>query len=374
MIHQGSVKDIYLIEKEDSDKSDELLFLFSDRYSVFDWGEMPDQLKNKGVALANMGELFFNLLGTPFTWQKWQAGIGLNHEEEVLLKQLRHHGVSHHCLGLDKDHQNGLRVKRVDIHTPDFKNGRYNYERYRRAPVNALVPLEVIFRFGVPSGSSLLSRVGDIDYRRVLGLVEAPKAGDRFSRPIIEYSTKLESSDRYLKYDEAQGIAGLSDMEFSKLHSLTSLIALRLRDLFTQAKIELWDGKFEFAFGSAQEMGRREFVLVDSIGPDELRLVKNKQKLSKEFLRGFYRESNWLNKMKMAKEMASHRKTQDWKSIMEHDLKVSPEGLSEDYLRVANAMYPSLANHLCQCFGQDLAFKEAMDLEELEKLMKKCEL
>ena len=37
-------------------------FHFSDRYSVFDWGEMPDQIEGKGAALCLMGAYCFEQL------------------------------------------------------------------------------------------------------------------------------------------------------------------------------------------------------------------------------------------------------------------------------------------------------------------------
>ena len=37
-------------------------FLFSDRYSVFDWGEMPDHIEGKGAALCLMGAYCFEQL------------------------------------------------------------------------------------------------------------------------------------------------------------------------------------------------------------------------------------------------------------------------------------------------------------------------
>ena len=37
-------------------------FHFSDRYSVFDWGEMPDQIEGKGAALCLMGAYCFERL------------------------------------------------------------------------------------------------------------------------------------------------------------------------------------------------------------------------------------------------------------------------------------------------------------------------
>ena len=37
-------------------------FHFSDRYSVFDWGEMPDHIEGKGAALCLMGAYCFEHL------------------------------------------------------------------------------------------------------------------------------------------------------------------------------------------------------------------------------------------------------------------------------------------------------------------------
>ena len=52
VLYRGSVKNV---RGEVSAK--ELLFEFSDRFSVFDWGEMPDALDEKGKTLAVMGKL-----------------------------------------------------------------------------------------------------------------------------------------------------------------------------------------------------------------------------------------------------------------------------------------------------------------------------
>ena len=64
----GSVKDLEVIEKAEETKSGIGRFQFSDRYSVFDWGEMPDLITNKGKALCIMGAYFFeklNEMGMP---------------------------------------------------------------------------------------------------------------------------------------------------------------------------------------------------------------------------------------------------------------------------------------------------------------------
>lgn len=51
----GSVKDLTILKKPRGKKEGIGRFVFSDRYSVFDWGGMPDLIENKGAALCLMG-------------------------------------------------------------------------------------------------------------------------------------------------------------------------------------------------------------------------------------------------------------------------------------------------------------------------------
>ena len=58
----GSVKDLSIIEKPDINHPGTGRFNFSDRFSVFDWAEMPHQIKNKGKAIWIIGAYFFEKL------------------------------------------------------------------------------------------------------------------------------------------------------------------------------------------------------------------------------------------------------------------------------------------------------------------------
>jgi phosphoribosylaminoimidazole-succinocarboxamide synthase len=58
----GSVKDLEVIKKPTQESMGTGRFQFSDRYSVFDWGEMPDHIENKGSALCIMGAYCFEQL------------------------------------------------------------------------------------------------------------------------------------------------------------------------------------------------------------------------------------------------------------------------------------------------------------------------
>ncbi|NDG85123.1 MAG: hypothetical protein EBX52_08835 [Proteobacteria bacterium] len=182
LIHAGSVKDIY---KEGA--PGELLFRFSDRYSVFDWGQMPDAIPGKGAALARMGRIFF--------------------EEAAAL------GVATHYLGPGPD-ENSFRVKEISV-----PRGRMDV--YRESPEWTLIPLEVIFRFGVPKGSSLLARSKDYF------------EGQEFKEPLLDFTTKLERLDRPLTHDEARALSGMNDREWSALAQTVLRVSRK-------ARIRIW--------------------------------------------------------------------------------------------------------------------------------------
>src|SRR5271168_262441 len=63
--YTGSVKNVW----KSASKPQRLWFEFTDDYSVFDWGKMPDQIANKGKALALIGTHFFNLFSYPEYWR-----------------------------------------------------------------------------------------------------------------------------------------------------------------------------------------------------------------------------------------------------------------------------------------------------------------
>ncbi len=343
ILHQGSVKDILGVEGRAP-----YLFRYSDRYSVFDWGAMPDALEGKGEALAFMADFFFRHF--PMGIKHHSRGLCNERGESLPKGQVGHY----------------LKVSPVRVLRPPFENGQYDYRAYGDRPTGALVPLEVIFRFGVPAGSSLLKRVSDPAYCHSLGLTSPPRQGERFARPILEYSTKLESSDRYLNLEEARRLAGLSEGEWRRLRECSEALAVHLKALFQGCDIELWDGKFEWAFApSLGKDGERDFEAVDSIGPDELRLNYRGIPLSKENLRQFYQGSAWHLALQEAKQIAHQRGVSDWKSLCLEELKSAPSPLSGEVKRAAEMMYLALANALATNAGEGAPFPNAWPLQRV---------
>ena len=355
------------------------VFEFSDRYSVFDWGGMPDELDGKGKSLAYMAWMFFDIRGDSARWRNWELAPNLKEmfEGNEVLNDLRENGAIHHCISLVDDNgqevkelTNNLAVKAVNVYHPESSsvdgNLNWDYSKYQEKLTSSLVPLEVIFRFGVPAGSSLLSRVKDNDYVQSLGLTSAPKEGDRFDFPVVEFSTKLETTDRYITQKYAQEIAGLNDVETKRLKDLVSIMAVRLKDIFAEIGVELWDGKFELGFASDLDAdGNRKFMFVDSIGPDELRLTYKGQQLSKENLRHCYRDSDWYQGVEKAKVLADERGEKDWKKICIEELKLTPPHLDKEVVEKFGQMYKGLANTIAEKFYGKGPFEGAWSMEEI---------
>ena len=368
IMYKGSVKNILSDEKKSL-----LLFEYTDQYSIFDWGKMPDLIPGKGKALASIADIIFKFFESKKNWNEWERA-GRYHEDQVF-KALGKSGLPHHSLGTKSTNEAQSRllsVKKVEVIRPNLveKNGsiQYDYGIYSNTsslPSSFLVPLEVIFRFGVPKGSSLLKRVNDKNYLNEIGLDTPPKEGSIFEKPVIEFSTKLESYDRYMSYSEAKGVSGMTEEEFDKLKTLSSILALRLKDLFSSIGVELWDGKFEFALTS-----HRSLMLVDSIGPDELRLLKEGIQLSKEFFRQYYTDTPWCKAVQKSKSLAKERGVLDWKAICEKELELVPSPLSESALEMGTHIYTSLANALSMKLEDRKIFEDSPDLDELIQKIK----
>lgn len=315
LFYQGSVKNLW-------ESKEDILFEYSDRYSLFDWGEMPDHLEKKGEALAMMGALFF---------------------AEVEKHQIPHHFISlSDKLGekLDWTPTPYLKVKKVSVTRPPKTETGYDYAFYQTLPQEGLVPLEVMFRFGAGAGSSLTKRTKQDPTLLKQWNLKTLEENKLWDLPLIDFSTKLEKGDRYLTHAEAQELAGLNSNEFATLMDYTTKVAVVLRNIFTQMGLELWDGKLEWAFTPGADRG---FMLVDSIGLDELRLQKKGKSLSKEFLREYYRSTPWFHQLTMAKDIAE-RTGQDFKKLCADE----PPHLPTTEKDLATSLYLAFTNDLAK--------------------------
>ncbi len=291
----GSVKDLRIIKSPTSDRAGIGHFRFSDRYSVFDWGEMPDLITDKGKALCIMGAFFFEKLE--------EMGIH-THYQGVLY----HGGVKR--LNEIKEAVDTMQVALVQVVKPNNLEGKYDYSMYNRGKTNILIPLEVIYRNSLPEGSSVFRRLkkGTLKLEDI-GLDSMPKPNDVFTEPLLDVSTKLEVTDRYMTWNEAQQISAVSDDELNTILETTKQINNIISEQAEKAGLVNEDGKVEFAYDS-----ERKLMLVDILGtPDECRFTYQGMQVSKEVARNYYRNTPWYNQIEEAKE----KDRQNWKNLVD---------------------------------------------------------
>jgi len=314
-------------------------FVFSDRYSVFDWGEMPDYLNNKGAALCLIGAYFFERLEEEGIKTHYR-GLVANDGKVVRLDDI-------------KSPTNIMEINLVRVIHPEFKNGRYDYSMFAPDLTNFLLPLEIIYRNRLPQGSSVFKRLeeGEMTLDE-LGLVRYPSPGEKLENPIFDVSTKLEERDRYLKWEEAQRIAGLRDEEIEDIKKLL----FKVNNIITKAakKVNLIneDGKIELAYDSD-----RRLMVVDVVGTlDECRYSYDGLPVSKEIIRQYYKNSIWYRDVERAKKAAEEKGEKNWKSLC----KSKPEKLNPKLKRIIENIYASVSNAFLE-----REFFDAPDLEEV---------
>ncbi|QFU82732.1 phosphoribosylaminoimidazolesuccinocarboxamide synthase [Natronorubrum aibiense] len=314
-----SVKEFRIDEAATDDELGRGSFVFTDAYSVFDWGQMPDKIPEKGASLCTMGAFNFELL-----------------ESE---------GVPTHYRGVVED---GDVVSLEDASSPPWEmaidltqvpdlphEGReYDYDHYHEAAgENYLIPLEVVFRNRVPVGSSLRRRTDPEDHG--LEFDSWPEEAVDLEEPIVEFSTKYEEGDRYLDRAEADAIAGIAS-----IHDLES-VALEVNRIVTEqadsAGLVHEDGKIECLYYQG------EIRVADVVGTfDENRFSYEGTQLSKEVLRQYHKRTqpDWVQAVEAAKAEAKQEDIADWKSLCD----VQPEPLEESVIETARDLYCAGAN------------------------------
>ncbi len=251
----GKVKTVTIKKEPTAGKLGVASFLFRDEYSIFDYGRMPDDIPAKGESLCRMST--YNFL------------------------ELEKQGIKTHFLKSLSPKE--FEVKIVRILYP--QKGEITKEAS-----NFLIPLEIVFRNSLPAGSSMLKRLrnGTLTLEEI-GLKKMPAEGEKLEKPIIDYATKLEETDRHLKNNEAQELAMLSDKEMREMEEIALKVNNFLNNRAEQIGLEHADGKIEMAFDP-----KRKMMLVDTFGTlDEDRFLYGKTHLSKQILRDYYVKTVW---------------------------------------------------------------------------------
>ena len=310
-------------------------FVFTDTYSVFDWGRMPDPIPGKGRALCAMGAANFELLDAEGVPTHYRGVVPGDAADPVSLDE-----------ATEPPREMAIDLTQV----PDLPHeGRtYDYDAYHDAAgENYLVPLEIVFRNRVPVGSSLRSRATP----QAVGLDGEtwPDEAVTLPEPLVEFSTKYEESDRYLAREEADRIAGAASVD-----ALES-VARRVNELVTDRAEERGfaheDGKIECLYYDG------EVRVADVVGTfDENRFAFDGQEVSKEVVRQYHKRTQpgWVEAVAAAKAEAKRRDVADWRELCGRD----PEPLGDEVVGVASDLYRAGANRY---LGRDLFDAPSMD-------------
>ena len=339
-----SVKDLRVEVEPQEDSLGRGSFEFSDRYSVFDWGEMPDLIPGKGASLCTMGAFNFELLeaeGVPTHYE------GVRAEPRSAKRTSGEQGEPR--AGTDGD-----TVPLVDAddaptemvvgltQVPDLpfvgdgvgSHNGYDYETYHAAADgNYLVPLEVVFRNSVPVGSSLRRRRDPGEFG--LDVDDWPAQPVELPEPVVEFSTKYEERDRYLPRDTADEIAGEADV--SALETLALAVNRVVTERAERTGFTHEDGKVECLYVDG------EVRVADVVGTfDENRFAFDGREVSKEVVRQYYRHADpeWVDAVAAAKQKADDRNIADWRTLCAS----SPAPLPDEIVQATADMYAAGAN------------------------------
>jgi len=328
-----------------------------------------------------MSAYLFEAMEKPAAWKAlfrrgrvWERAGGKQVKDRLrrsrACRKLTSQGLATHYLGLIDE--NGKCVRFDKLRAPSSKllvravpvvqptqaliDGKrvWDYSVFHPERPQFLIPLENVFRFGVPKGSSLLERLRkQPGYGREIGLESMPKEGEWLPRPVLEFFSKLEPMDRHLRLEEALNFCGLTGDQFQELADMSLLVAVFLCDLFLEKGMDLWDGKFEFVKTNT------DILLADSITPDELRITFNGTQLSKEPLRQYYKREDPRFHQAMEAIKDGGPLSGSIRNQLKARLGRGPKKVNPDFRKIAEQMYLSLAHRVTD----SPLFADSMDLD-----------
>ena len=313
-----SVKEFRVDEPATADSLGRGRFVFTDAYSVFDWGQMPDAIPRKGASLCAMGAFNFELLE--------DEGVSTHYRGVVDPGETGDEAGSEPGAGDGSEPGAGDGsepdpVPLADATAPptemaidltqvpdlpyDGPDAGYDYDAFHAAGgEHYLVPLEVVFRNRVPIGSSLRRRADPADFGLdadpAIDADEWPDEPVDLPEPVVEFSTKYEQQDRYLTRAEADEIAGAAAVD--ALESLARDVNRVVTERAEAAGFVHEDGKIECLYVDG------ELRVADVVGTfDENRFSYGGRGVSKEVVRQWYKanDPDWVAAVSEAKAAAT---------------------------------------------------------------------
>jgi phosphoribosylaminoimidazole-succinocarboxamide synthase len=245
-----STKNLEILEPPTATREGVGVFEYTDHYTVFHYGRMPDLIPGKGEAVCRMAVANFTLLEAAGLRTHFRRFIAPNRIEFAL-------------------------ARTPDLDAGPLTPGTRNY----------LLPVQVLVRNELPQGSSVHRRLatGALTPGEV-GLSGIPAVGEQLEYPLIEYATTRDDINRYISGPEAQRLAGLTPEQFQMMRETTITVNEVLTGHARERGLRHSDGKVEFLVSSDADL-----VIADSPGtPDESRLMFNNVHCGKQLLRNWY--------------------------------------------------------------------------------------
>lgn len=267
----------------------------TERGSVFDVGalfEIPGHDVNRAV----FRHVLYSKMGDPAIWAGVQESIQSapnldeDYRREILegpLEEFVKNGARTHHAGMidavtGEVVTNGIPenpgpwnvVRKFSILKPTRADilgaSLFDYSDFPQQD-DYVVPLEFIVRFGITSSSSVYRKYLKMDpaarklFEQDLGVKKPLEAWQYLDRPVSDFTTKFEPTDRMLSRQEAFITSCLPGDLFADATKMTVLGAWAVRHLLAGPGLAMWDIKWEFA-----KTGN-ELVYVDTIDTDSFR-------------------------------------------------------------------------------------------------------
>lgn len=289
-----STKNLEIIEPPTAMSEGVGIFEYTDNYTVFHYGRMPDLIPGKGEAICRMAAFNFTMLEAAGVSTHYRRFIAPNRIEFTLAR---------------------LPDPDAGPLTPDA--GNY------------LIPVQVIIRNELPQGSSVHRRLASGALTPAeIGLCGTPAIDEKLTHPLIEFATMLEDVNRFIGRPEAQRLAGLGDELFQAMHETTIEVNEVLTRHAHERGLNYSDGKVEYLVSSDARL-----VLADSPGtPDESRLMFNGVHCGKQVLRNWYVDNGL--EVPVSNFMAEGVPSSQWPQ---------PAPLPPEFLPVMSDLYQALS-------------------------------
>jgi len=307
--------------------------------SVFDVGAIFS-IDGSDTSRSVFRHVLYTNLGKPEVWQKVAATLKANdalddsQRDELLTGLLERYTAdgakTHHVgmldaktgavasEGLPENESTYNVVRRYDVKKPPLVkllgHPLYDYAQFPGMD-KYVVPLEVIVRFGLTSGSSVYKKYLKLGsdaqkkaFQQELGVDGELEAWQYLRQPIIDFTSKFEPEDRGVTKQEAILMSGLEAGQFVDLGKLAVLGAWVVRNMVEEMGLRLWDLKWEFARDGD------DLVFVDTIDTDSIRATGEAERgghkfaihFNKQAMRDYYEiaHPDWIKGINDAKSKA----------------------------------------------------------------------